>query len=107
MDSLDYHIESKQWLVKSASYLLDGTITHKLKEYSRFNFTEKMTEMTTAIAEQMNRDVYPGIQSKGYVNRFVLEKIEAAANGLFIQGAAEGKLWLDIEAQQLLRQFLK
>ncbi|MCA0381831.1 MAG: DUF4403 family protein [Bacteroidetes bacterium] len=107
MDSLDYHIESKQWLVKSASYLLDGTITNKLKDYSRFNFTEKMTEMTTAIAEQMNREVYPGIQSKGYVNRFVLEKIEAAANGLFIQGAAEGKLFLNIEAQQLLKQFLK
>lgn len=107
LDSLDYQIESKQWLVKSATYLMDGTITHKLKEYSRFNFTAKMTEMTTAIAQQMNRVVYPGIQSKGYVNRFVIEKIEAAANGLFIQGAAEGKLFLDIDAQQMLKQFLK
>jgi hypothetical protein len=105
-DKLDYHIESRQWLLQSASYLLDNVITQKLKQYTTFNFSGKLQEMTAAISQQMNRSLYPGINSNGFVNRFSIDKIEAAAGGLFVQGAAEGKLWLNVNAQQLLQQFL-
>lgn len=106
-DQLDYHIETRQWLLKQASYLMDGTIAQKLKENTTFEFGQRMDTLTRQLAAQMNRSLYPGVSSRGYLNKFALEKIEAGSDGLFIQGSAEGKLWLDINAQQLLQQFLK
>jgi hypothetical protein len=32
--------------------------------------------------------------------------MQAVANGLHVQGMAEGKLWIDVNAQQLLQQLL-
>lgn len=106
LDKMDYQIESKQWLLNSASYLLDGVIKQKLQQYATFNFAEKLQDLTKSLATQMNRTIYPGINSRGYINKFSIDKIEAADTGIFIQGVAEGKLWLDINAQSLLRQFL-
>jgi len=106
LDKMDYHIESKQWLLNSASYLLDGIIMQKLQQYSTFNFSDKLTGLTGSLVGQMNRTIYPGINSRGYINKFSIDKIEAADTGIFIQGAAEGKLWLDINAQALLKQYL-
>jgi hypothetical protein len=106
LDSMDYHIESKQWLMKSASYLLDGVIKQKLQQYSTFNFSEKLIGLTSSLATQMNRTIYTGISSRGYINKFSIDKMEAADTGIFIQGAAEGKLWLDINAAALLKNFL-
>jgi hypothetical protein len=107
LDKMDYHIESKQWLLNSATYLLDGMIMQKLQQYSRFEFADKLKGLTGSLVGQMNRNIYPGINSRGYINKFSIDKIEAAETGIFIQGAAEGKLWLDIDAQALLKNFIK
>ncbi|HSC52803.1 MAG TPA: DUF4403 family protein [Phnomibacter sp.] len=106
LDKMDYQVQTKQWLLNSASYLLDGVIMQKLQQYTRFNFSEKLKGLTQSIVDQMNRNIYPGINSHGYVNKFSLDKIEAADKGIFVQGAAEGKLWLDINPQALLQQYL-
>jgi len=105
-DQLDYHIESKQWLVKSASYLLDGTITSKLAAYSTFDLSERAKSLIGSIAQQMNRQLYPGVNSRGFLNKFSIDSMQAVANGLHVQGMAEGKLWIDVNAQQLLQQWL-
>jgi hypothetical protein len=104
-DQLDYHIESKQWLVKSAGYLLDGTITNKLSAYSTFDLSERARLLVSSMSQQMNRQLYPGVNSRGFLNKFSIDSMQAVADGLHVQGMAEGKLWVDINAQQLLQQW--
>ena len=107
LDSLDYHIDTRQFLIRTASSLLDGTITNKLKAYTRFNLTQKVTDLNASLISQMNRAVYPGVSSKGYLTRLSVDDLKASDKGIFIAAGAEGKLWMDIDADLLLKNFLK
>ena len=105
LEQMDFHVESRQWLVRTASWMLDGTITQKLKQYSSFNLADKTRELSTTMLRQMNRTIMPGIISKGYLDKFLVNKLQAAPGGLFIDGSVEGKLWLEIDAAALINRF--
>lgn len=107
LDSLDYHIETKQFLLRTASSLLDGTITSKLKAYTRFNLREKIVQLNASLLAQMNRDIFPGVTSKGFISKMNIDEMKASDKGIFIAAAAEGKLWMDLDADLLLNNFLK
>ena len=107
LDSLDYHIDTKQFLLRTASNLLDGIIAAKLKEATRFNLAEKVKSLNKALFTQMNRSIYPGVASRGYLSRLMVDNMKASNKGIFIAAAAEGKLWMDIDAGILLANFLK
>ncbi len=107
LDSLDYHIQTKQFLVRTASSLLDGTITSKLKEYTHFNLQQKVKDLNAGLIAQMNRNIYPGINSKGYLLKMNVDEMQASDKGIFIAASAEGKLWIDVDAGVLLTKFLK
>jgi hypothetical protein len=102
LDSLDYQISTRQLLVRSASALLDGTITNKLKTYTRFNLAEQVKALNSSLLAQMNRSVYPGISSKGYLSRLYVDQLVCSNTSVFIAGGAEGKLWMDVDAAALL-----
>ena len=102
LDSLDYQITTKQLLIRTASSLLDGTIASKLKAYTRFNLAEKVKALNSSLVAQMNRSVYPGITSRGYISKLNVEQMVVSDKGVFIAGGAEGKLWMDIDAAALL-----
>ncbi|MES2649429.1 MAG: DUF4403 family protein [Bacteroidota bacterium] len=107
LDSLDYHIDTRQFLVRTASALLDGTIMNKLKAYTRFNLQQKVNDLNKSLVTQMNRDIYPGVKSKGFLTRLNIDDLKASDTGIFIAAGAEGKLWMDIDAGILLANFLK
>jgi hypothetical protein len=107
LDSLDYHIDTKQFLIRTTSALLDGTITTKLKAYTRFNLQQKVKDLNAGLMAQMNRNIYPGVSSKGYISRLSVDDMKASDNGIFIAAGAEGQLWMDIDAGLLLANFLK
>ena len=105
-DELDFHLESRQWLLHSASYLLDGTITQRLRQYSTFDLGSRVQDMMNAVARHMNRPLYPGVDSRGTIQAFSIDSMQAVAQGLHVQGRVEGKLWVDVDAARLLQQWL-
>jgi hypothetical protein len=107
LDSLDYHIETRQFLLRTASNLLDATITTKLKAYTRFNLADKISGLSKSLLAQMNRNVYPGVNSRGFIVKMSIDEMKASDKGIFIAAGAEGKLWMDIDADALLKNFLK
>jgi hypothetical protein len=107
LDSLDFHVDTKQFLIRSASSLLDGTITNKLKTYTRFNLQQKVKELNAGLFSQMNRSIYPGVVSKGYISRLSIDEMKASDKGIFVAALAEGKLWIDVDAGLLLANFVK
>lgn len=107
LDSLDYHIETKQFLIRTASSLLDGAITNKLKAYTRFNLQQKVKDLNSSLMGRMNRNIYPGVNSYGYLTRLNVDDLKASDKGIFIAAGGEGKLWIDVDAGVLLGNFLK
>ena len=57
VDSLDFHIQTKQFFLKTASWLFDGTIEKKIKEACRFQLADKLKTMQYAIIKKMNQSL--------------------------------------------------
>lgn len=107
VNDIDYHLETKQVLVKSAVGLMDGTITKKMKEYTRYELGAKMDTLRTALQTQMNREITKGIYSKGRIATLHVEKLVAQPMGIFIGGIVKGDLWLDVDAGAMIQAYLK
>ena len=104
---IGYELKSKQVLVKSASWLLDGTIEKKLKEYTKFDLAEKADSLKGQLQAQMNRSLAQGIQSHGQIEKLEVDKLIAQPEGIFIGGSLKGKLWLTVDAGAMVAAYLK
>ncbi len=102
-----WEVKSKQILVKSASWLLDGTIEKKLKEYTRFDLATKADSLKIQLQAQMNRDLARGITSYGVIEKLEVDKLIAQPQGIFIGGSLKGKLWLTVDAGAMMAGYLK
>jgi hypothetical protein len=104
---IDFDIRSRQILVKSASWLLDGTIEKKLKEFTRFDVKEKADVLREELTTSMNRELMPGINSNGIVEQMMIDKILSQPDGIFISGNVRGKLWISIDAGTLMHKYFQ
>lgn len=104
---MSFDIKSQQILVKSAAWLLDGTIEKKMKEYTRFDVKEKADSLKSQLAISMNRELMPGIKSHGTIEQMVVEKLIAQPDGVFVGGNVRGKLWVTVDAGTLINKYYK
>jgi Domain of unknown function (DUF4403) len=107
VNELDYHVDTKQVLVKSAVGLMDGTIAKKMKEYTRYELGAKMDTLRTGLQDQMNREITKGIFSKGNIFTLQVDKLLAQPTGIFIGGSVKGDLWLEVDAGAMIQAYLK
>ena len=105
MDNLEFHMKSKQLLVRTASWLMDGAIEKKIKEACKFQLADRMRSMQYLIMLKMNQQLYAGISSKGYINRLSVENLITNPKGIDIGASAAGRLFLDVDGEALLKQF--
>ncbi len=105
LDDLDFHMQSKQLLLKAANYLLDDFIISKIRAYTTFDLDDQENGMLKSATEQINRTLYPGVKSVGTLKKMNLHQITGASDGLFLQGAIEGELKIELDAALLLQQF--
>jgi len=106
MDSLEFHMKSKQLLVRAASWIMDGAIERKIKEACVFQLAERLKMTQNMVTIKMNQLLYPGIYSKGFINKLLVESLAVNPTGIDIGAAAAGRLFLDIDGEALLKQFL-
>jgi hypothetical protein len=104
---MTFEIRSRQILVKSAAWLLDGTIEKKMKEYTRFDVKEKADLLRSELTTSMNRELMPGIKSKGAIEQMFVEKLIAQPDGVFVGGNIRGRLWVTIDAGTLINKCYK
>lgn len=107
MDSLAYHLESRQVLIRAANWILNGTIEKKIKEACRFQLADRIKKVQAMITMKMNQALYPGINSMGYVNKLVLQNIILNPDGIDIGAEMAGRLFIDVDGGAMLKQFIK
>jgi hypothetical protein len=107
VDDIDFELQTKQLLVRSAASLLDGTITKKIKEYTRFDLGEKVASLRTQLEEQMNREITKGINSHGTIEKLDVDRLIAQPSGIFIGGTLKGELWLNVDAGAMIATYMK
>ena len=102
---LDFHFQSRQLLLRAASYLLDDFLLKKIGEYATFQLGEEETGLLHTANTQLNRELYPGVRSVGALNDLDVQQVTGAANGIFVQGALNGQLQIVLDAERLMKQF--
>jgi hypothetical protein len=95
---LDFDIRSKNFLVKTASWLFNHRITTELKKYTRFDLSSYIETAKTTANQQLNKQWVTGISSAGKLNDIKIAAIYPLRQHLIIRSNASGELSMKIDA---------
>lgn len=96
-DKLDYVLDTKSILMKTANWLAEGTILKKIQENCRYTITENLEEGKKSISPYLNNySPMPGIFVNGNLDDFEFDKIELTDNAIIAFIKTSGKMDIKI-----------
>ncbi|MES2587482.1 MAG: DUF4403 family protein [Bacteroidota bacterium] len=94
---LSFELETKNALLRSAKWLFNDKITHKIRSLTKFNATNLLGESKTKIEEQLNKKIDENIYLIGKMKEVRVKSIYPDNNNLIIQANLKGKLSVNIK----------
>ena len=100
-DDLDYVLNTKSVLLKSANWLAQGTILNKIRESCRYSIQENLEEAKQNMLPYLNNySPNKGIFVNGSLNDFEFEKIELSNNAIIAFISTSGKMKITIDGME-------
>jgi hypothetical protein len=100
-DQLDYVLSTKSVLLKSANWLLQGTILNKIKENCRYSIQENLEEAKKNMEPYLkNYSPMKGIFINGFLDDFNFEKVEITNKAIIAFITTSGKLNIKIDGME-------
>jgi Domain of unknown function (DUF4403) len=97
MEDLDYDLETKSFLMRSATWLFDKTILKKIKESCVFPLDENVKYFKTMMNDQLkNYKFNNNVSLNGSVDDIKVEKILLTQGNIKAYISSKGKLLLDV-----------
>lgn len=97
-DQLDYVLNTKNLLIKSANWLAQGTILSKIQENCRYSIKENLEEGKQNMLPYLNNySPMKGVYINGILNDFVFEKIELSDKAIIAFITTSGKMGIKID----------
>jgi Domain of unknown function (DUF4403) len=98
LDNVDYDLQTKDFLLRSASWLFDKTIVKKMKESCVFPLDENVLAFK-GMMNDMLKDyrMNPNVSIKGAVENIQVTDIQLLQDKIKIWVTSKGKLNLDVE----------
>lgn len=98
LDNVDYDLQTKDFLLKSAKWLFDKTILKKMKESCVFPLDENVLAFKSMMNDQLkNYRMNPNVSIKGAVEDLKVTDIQLLKDKIKISITSKGKLNLDVE----------
>jgi hypothetical protein len=100
-DQMDYVLNTKSVLLKTANWLAEGIILKKIQESCRYSIKENLEEGKKNLQPYLNNySPMPGIFVNGTLDDFVFDKLELTDNAIiaFIKGS--GKIDLKVDGMK-------
>ena len=97
-DQMDYVLNTKSVLMKTANWLAEGYILKKIQENCRYSIKDNLEEGKKNLLPYLtNYSPMPGIFVNGSINDFEFEKVELTNNAIiaFIKGSGKMNLKVD------------
>lgn len=97
-DQLDYVLNSKGILTKTANWLLQGTILRKIQENCRYSVQDNLDEAKKSMLPYLNNySPMKGVFINGSLDEFYFEKVELTDKAIiaFIKGSGKMKVFID------------
>jgi len=100
-DQLDYVLNTKNILLKSANWLLQGTILNKIKENCRYSIKENLEEGKKSMEPYLNNySPMKGVFVNGVLEDFNFEKVEITDKAIIAFITTSGKLNIKVDGME-------
>lgn len=93
---LDYDLQSKSILLKTAKWLFDKKITNELKKATTISLVNYYDTAAKTLNNYLNKEWTKGIRGKGSVTELKLTAVEALPQHLLIRSNCAGKLSISV-----------
>lgn len=97
-DKLDYAVETKSTLVRTANWLASGYVLNKIQENCRYSIASNLAEAKTSMSEYLkNYSPTPGVFVNGEIGDIEFEKIELSNKAVlaFLNIQGDVKITID------------
>ncbi len=100
-DKLDYVLNTKSVLLKSANWLAQGTVLRKIQENCRYSIQENMDEGKKNMSTYLNNySPMKGVFINGTMSDFTFEKVELTNKAIIAFISTNGKMKIKIDGME-------
>lgn len=92
IENLEYDLQSKNLLLKTAKWLFNKKILAELNKYASFELSDYYLQATATLNDWLNREWAKGIRGAGAVSDLKLTALHALPEHLLIRSNCTGKL---------------
>ena len=94
---LDFHTDTRNFLLKSAAWLFSGTIKKYMADSMTFPLDEDISELKNSIQEALNHyEIQSGVVLSGMVDSITVEQTRVTSTGIRVNLFSKGKLRVDV-----------
>jgi hypothetical protein len=95
---LDFHLETRNFLHKTAAWLFSGTIKKRMAESMNFPLEQNISEVRTSVQETLRRyEIQPGVVLTGNLDSLTVDKTRVTPTGIRVELYSKGKVNVDVK----------
>ncbi len=99
---LAFDVRSKGYLEKAAGWLLRGPLLDEVRREAKLPVEQLLAEVVRIVNKEINRPLADGIYLRGAVSDAHALSVRAVQRGVLVDAKGLGRIWLEIEKQDLL-----
>lgn len=98
VQDLDFHVDTRNFLLKSASWLFSGPIKKRMKDNMTFPLTENVSAIRQEIQNTLNHyELQPGVTLSGKVDTLAVENTRLLPAGIQVTLFSKGSVTVDVK----------
>jgi hypothetical protein len=95
---LDFHIDTRNFLYKTASWMFQGTIKKQMAAAMSFPLDENISELKTTVQQTLNNyEIQPGVNLRGNLDSVSVENVRLTPNSIRVNLFSRGKVNVEVK----------
>lgn len=95
---LDFHVDTRNFLMRSASWLFQGPIKNQMKKAMTFPLDEDIRNLKTSVQETLNHyELSPGVLLTGSIDSVTVENTKVTPTSIRVNLFSKGKVNVDVK----------
>lgn len=95
---LDFHVDTRSFLMRSASWLFQGTIKNQMKKAMIFPLEENFNYLKSSVQSSLDRyEISPGVTLTGTLDSVTVENTRVTPTSLRVNLFSKGKVNVDVK----------
>lgn len=95
---LDFHIDTRNFLLRSASWIFQGTIKKKMAQSMTFPLEQQISEVKNSVQQSLlNYPIQPGVTLHGVLDSVAVQDTRVTPTGLRVNLFSTGRVNVDVK----------